>query len=284
MLNRFHRILLVSLVPASLALAACGGSVAEQPTATADSAVTKAPVAQNAQGPVKMIGLALGEVPLRAAQRTEIEKLAADADARHATTKQARQALAEAVAQQVEAGKIDRAALQPKIDAVATAMEQVRPADRAAFERLHAILDADQRAAFVNALEAQVHAKMGEHPGKHHMHQWATDLKLTDDQKSQIHAIMKDRFAAMKSEHERHAKDGHDGAHGKKMLEAFKQDRFVMDEVAPAVDVHAAAKKMSDRMLGFVEAVVPVLTPEQRTIAAQKIRTQATTEAAHVTF
>src|SRR5947209_2008630 len=111
MVNRMARVrnvmVATALAVGSFSIAACGGSVAEQPQ-TAQSAATKAPVAQNAHGPVKMIGAALGEVALRPEQRTEIEKLASDAEARHATGSTARKDLMEALAAQVDAGKIDR--------------------------------------------------------------------------------------------------------------------------------------------------------------------------------
>ena len=294
MVNRIRRIVIVATAPValsvvlmagSLSMAACGGSVAEQPQ-TAQSAVSKAPIAQDAHGPVKMIGTALGDVPLRAEQRTEIEKLATDAEARHATGRQARKDLMEAVALQVEAGKVDRAALQPKVDAVAAEMEKSRDADRASFERLHAILDANQRVAFVNALEAKVHEKMGGHAdhtnksGRGGMKQWAEDLKLTDDQKKQIFAAFHEK---MKDHHGDHAHGDHEGGkeRGAKVMEAFKTDHFVMNEVAPKVDMKAAANKMSDRMLGMVETALPILTPEQRTLAAQKIRARAADGDAH---
>ena len=289
MVNRIRRIVFVAAMPVALlvgsvSMTACGGSVAEPPQ-TAQGAVSKAPVAQDAHGPVKLIGTALGDVALRADQRAEIEKLATDAETRHASGKQARKDLMEAVALQVEANKIDRAALQPKIDLVATDVEKARDADRAAFERLHAILDASQRAAFVSALEAKVHEKHGEHGdhakhGRAGMKQWAEDLKLTDDQKKQIFAALHDKN---EDHHGDHARGDHEGMkeRGAKVMEAFKSDHFVMNEVAPKVDVKAAANKMSDRMIGMLETALPILTPEQRTLAAQKIRARAADGQAH---
>jgi len=296
MLNRIRNVFVVASFPLlALGGAACGGTVTGEAPATAQQAATKAPIAQDAHGPVKLIGAALGEVPLRPTQRTEIEKLAADAEARHQAGGAERKALLEAVAAQVEAGKIDRAALQPKIDAAAAAFAKNQDADRAAFEKLHDILDSDQRAAFVAAVQAKL-AEMkaewkskgddqkGEHRGARRggpMREWATALKLTDDQKKQIWDAMKDKFKAM------HAADGDHKGHegfrgremGKKVLEAFKGDKFVMNDVAPKIDAKAAANKMSDRMLGMLEVALPILTPEQRTLAAQKIRTDMATHA-----
>jgi Spy/CpxP family protein refolding chaperone len=106
------------------------------------------------------------------------------------------------------------------------------------------------------------------------MKKWAEDLKLTDAQRDQIKDAMRARF---KEAHE-HG-EGHPWAEMKahkeraeKVFEAFKGERFVMDEVAPRMEAHAMANKMSARILQMVETVLPILTAEQRTIAAQKIR------------
>jgi hypothetical protein len=60
-----------------------------------------------------------------------------------------------------------------------------------------------------------------------------------------------------------------------KMLEAFKGEKFSMDEVAPMQDLHAGAQEMSGRMIEMIETVLPILTPEQRGIAATKLRERA---------
>jgi hypothetical protein len=110
----------------------------------------------------------------------------------------------------------------------------------------------------------------------HPMKRWAEDLQLSDEQRDRIKAVLAARFQAaqgrgdhpwaeMKGEHER----------GKQMLEAFKGDRFVLDEVAPAMDVKAKAAKMSDHILGVAETVLPILTAQQRAVAASKIREKA---------
>ncbi|HTQ47768.1 MAG TPA: Spy/CpxP family protein refolding chaperone [Polyangiaceae bacterium] len=264
-----------SLLALSLALAVpalgCGGSVTSEPPQTADTATTKAPVAVNAHGPVKLFGEALGDVPLTAAQRTQIEQLATDAEARHADARAARKDLMTVLATQVQAGQIDRTALQPKIDALTAAMQKAQPGDRAAFEQLHAILDPQQRTEFVDAVKAHI----GEHKGEKHdrhasMKQWAADLQLSDDQKAQIKSAIMDHMHAAGA-----AGGGHDWSQakhqGQDVMAAFAQDRFVMNEVAPPRDVQAQVAKMTGHMLGLVEAALPVLTPQQRVLAAQKL-------------
>ncbi len=267
----------LALVLAAPALVACGGTVTSEPPVTAsDTATTRAPVAQSAHGAVKLMGDAFGDVPLTASQRSTIEQMAVDADARHTDARAARKELMLAIAGQVETGTIDRAALQPKIDAVASAMQKAQPADRTALEQLHAILNSDQRSAFIDALESLIKDKMSEARDHHPMKQWADDLQLTDAQRDQIKAAMKTRFEAARASGEHPWADMKAAReHGKQVLEAFKGDRFVMDEVAPAVDVNAKAAKMSDHILRMAETVLPILTPQQRTLAASKLREKA---------
>jgi Spy/CpxP family protein refolding chaperone len=270
------------LVPLALTLAVpalgCSGSASTEPAvATPEAATTRAPVAQSTHGPLKLAGDALGDVPLTASQRAAIEKLATDTEARHADARAAHKDLTLAVAAQVQAGQLDRAALQPKIDALVAGLQKAQPADRAAFEQLHALLTADQRTAFVDAVQARIAERVGQVRDKHPLKQWAEDLGLTEDQRSQIKAAMKAEWQAVAQGH-----DGHGGPpwgeakeRGAKVMSAFKQDRFVMDEVAPAMDVAAKAQKMSEHMLGIAQAALPVLTPQQRAIAAQKLRDRA---------
>jgi Spy/CpxP family protein refolding chaperone len=273
-LSRFVLPLGLALVVPALG---CGAGVANAQAASAEP-TSRAPVAPNAHGPLKIVGEALSDVPLTSAQRTRIDQLAAEADARHDDARGARKDLALALAAQVQAGHVDRAALQPQIDALAAALRKVQPADRVAIEQLHAVLVADQRVAFVDALEAHIGEHKEEWAEKHPLKQWATDLKLSEDQIAQIRTAMKGQF-----DPHGHGKDGGMGHHehgdhpsrGAKILAAFKQDRFVMDEVLPPRDVSKDVARMSDRFLRLVEAVLPVLTPDQRTLAAQKMRERA---------
>lgn len=292
--------LVLALAFGSLGALGCSGTV-EQAPQTSASAMTKAPVGATTHGAVKMVGEALGEVPLRPEQRAELEKLAQEADARHASMLQARKQLVLAFADQVESGSLDKAALQPKIDAMKGEMAKVRPADSAALARVHAILDPEQRNAFVDALEAQMKAKRGEwkhgkghhqgHGGKHGlagMKQLADDLKLTEEQREQIKEQIKD---AMRSAHAARAADDDEGgergprgwkamrerAHeGKKALESFRGETFDADALSRAADLHGRAAEMEQRFFGVAEKIVPILTPEQRKLAADKLRAMAT--------
>jgi hypothetical protein len=266
-------------LPVALGLLApsfgCSGTASPEPAASAsDTAMTRAPVAQaSVHGPLKLMADALGDVPLTAAQRATIERLASDTEARHAEARAARRALVLGVAAQVEAGQLDRATLKPSVDALATALENAQPADRTAFEQLHATLTASQRAAFVDALEARIASHAGQMHGGQGLKQWAADLQLSDDQKAQIRGALKERWQLS---HE-HSEGAWTEAkqRGAKIMAAFKEERFVMDEVAPARDAGAKARALAEHFLGMAEAAVPVLTPQQRALAAQKLRARA---------
>lgn len=290
----------LSIGAGSVVAVGCGGSV-EQPQTQA-SAASKAPVGQSTHGVVKMFGAALGEVALRPDQRTELEKLAVAADQRHAAMAEGKKDLMLAVADQIEKGAIDKAALQPKIDRIVADLEKGRPDDNAALARMHAILDPEQRNAFVDALESRFkgghHGGKGKHhggdgektekgeAGEHHgrmgglhgLKQLSDDLKLTDDQKAKI-------FEAVKASREAEkGKGGHHGmrgmAEGKKALESFRTDTFDPAAAAPSADkIRAQASEGSSRVIGIAQTVLPILTPEQRKIAADKVRTMATSGA-----
>ncbi len=280
----------LALAPVSASLVACSGAT-EQPHTSA-SAVTKAPLGETTHGAVHVVGAALGDVALRADQRAKLETILKDADARHASSSGPRKELVLAFADQVERGSIDRAALAPKIDAAKAGGQKVRPEDLAALDQVHAILDKEQRAAFVDALEDHIkdawrgkraHGGKEGHGGKDapagmwRMKQMAERLQLTDAQKDQIKEKMKAQHAA-------HEKGGGKGEHGKRgrhgglrqakqALESFKNDDFKAQSLGDALG--GGADKGSahlTRMIDVAEAVLPVLTPEQRKIAAEELR------------
>jgi len=252
----------LSVASVSVFAVACGGSVEHSPQTSA-SAVSKAPVGASTHGIVRLVGDALGEVPLRPEQRTEIEKLASEAEARHAPTAGTRKDLMLAFADQVERGSIDRAALV----------------------KLHDLLDSEQRNLLVDAVEKQLkgkreHAEHGLAFGFGRWKRLADDLKLTDAQKSQIRDVVRDARKDESDAGKDHARGGHGrghrqakGPHGmRKGLDAFRQDKLDLDKVGSPADPGAMAKLGTERIATFAEKIVPILTPEQRKLAADKLR------------
>jgi Spy/CpxP family protein refolding chaperone len=253
-------------VAGALALTACGSAPEGEAAAAAQAGVTQDPpeVAH-----MSFVREALAKVSLRPEQQPIIDQLGKEADARHASIKNARVALRNAIADQVQAGKIDRAALKPQMDALLAAIEQSRPADRAAMVKLHDTLDKNQRNQFVDAIESQFHDHAGGRVGFGHARQWASDLNLTDQQRDQIRSAVRSKFEGQKDQMRLQYQQTRE--QGRQMLESFRQDQFAPD---PNVQLFGRDKIAGGvgKMLDFAEAAVPTLTPEQRATAAQKLR------------
>ncbi len=281
------------LAASAVPLGACSGatSTSPEPSTSTASSTSTGPLAVSVHGPAKHVADALATVPLRADQRATLEQMAKDAETRMEPARKARADLMVAIADQIQAGNIDKTALQPKIDALAAAHQAVQPQNRAAFEKLHDLLTPDQRLAFVNAMESrhEQHAEhaQGEGP-RGRMHKWATELGLSQDQQDQIKQKLTARWqahvanATTGADPSGAAADGHMLAKGhemhqqyKAMLEAFKGDKFSMDQVAPAPDHKEMANGFAGHMLGMLETALPVLTPDQRATAANKLRERA---------
>ncbi|HEY2517581.1 MAG TPA: Spy/CpxP family protein refolding chaperone [Polyangiaceae bacterium] len=214
---------------------------------------------------------------LTASQRQQIEQLASGERAAHANVRTAEGALMKAVAAGVSSGSVDENALKPNVQAVESAKAADEPGDRASLEKLHAILTPAQRAELVGRLEShsprtgQAWAgRGGEHEGK-----WGGGhgLNLTDAQKAQIKANMKSGAPSVDPSVRSEAMESH-----RRVLEAFKGDRFVMNEVAPSRDPRLVDAETM-RMVRFAKASAPVLTAEQRAEAAARLTARAAHEA-----
>lgn len=270
---------LTTVIGASaLSSVACGGSVEQ--VQSSSQAASKAPIAPSSHGAIKMVGAALGEVALRPEQRTEIEKLAADAAARHAPLYEGKKQLMLTFADLVETGAIDRATLQTGVDKVAGDLEKSRNDDRAAIVKLHDLLDKQQRGDFVDALEDQFKGKHegGPRAGFGQLRKLAEDMKLTDDQKDKVKDVFKDAWREGKKEHhgDKHGWGGRgDRKAGKHALEAFRDDKLDLDKALPPMDVKAMASGGVEHVAKIAGKILPILTPEQRKIAADKLREMA---------
>jgi Spy/CpxP family protein refolding chaperone len=254
-----------SLAVAALAVAPITGAQA----ATVMHGATDSSAEGFRHGHARLFEDALDKVSLRADQQTQVEELKKEYKTRHAPVRAAKDALISAVADQIESGNIDRTALEPKIDALATAEQSVSPADRQAFESLHTLLDADQRNQFVDALKQQWEAHKHE-PGKW-LKKAASYLSLTDDQKTKIEGVLKAEYERYKAE------PAHATAHEawKNVLEAFRGEQFDLDKLLPAKDEATKIKAHAGAALDALTSIVPILTPAQRTLVANKLRARA---------
>ncbi len=308
------------LLALSLAAAACGSTNAE--TASVQNASTVAPVGQGAEGPVRLVADAVSAVPLTAAQRTEVEALISAANTRHKSMGGSHATIATLLADQVEKGTIDKKAFEPVFSAEKASRDKALAEDRVALTRLHALLTPDQRAKFVEALQASFHhghhghggpkdGPRGDGPGpegrEHHgprgdgpgprgdgpgpggpggpegkefhghmggmgMMGLGKDLNLDEDQKTKIKEVLSASFAGKGSDM---------AAKGQEFMAARMQQKAALD--AFKTESFDAAKLLPDhpagmgpeRMIDMAEKIVPILRPEQRKLAADKIREHA---------
>jgi hypothetical protein len=219
-------------------------------------------------GAGRLIERALEELQLRPDQKEAIDAMKAQAAERHAPVKAARRALATAIADQLEKGDLDRCALAQKVDALASAAGQAHPGDRADFERLHSILDSQQRKAFVDALKRQWESMEKMHEPSALADKIAKKLSLSPEQRTRLEKVLTGLREIRRAE-------PWYAAHRErwtKILDAFEGDHFVLDDVAPMGDATAHAKARVERHLWAGEAIFPVFTPDQRKLLAEKIR------------
>ena len=279
-MTRFQKMVSSISILSALSLATGGLALAAPDAATGAAEAHGGHHGRGHHAGGDLVRAALRLPSLRADQRAQIQQLVDQEKVAHVGVRAARGDLMVAVAQGVEAGRVDDAALKPKIDAVAHAADAARPVQRAALEKLHAILDASQRAELVNAIEAHrqaapaaSEAERGERRG-HGGGPLARGLDLTPQQKDQIRANIKASHDASASAGG--GRQAHEAARAQhaKVLEAFKGDRFVMNEVAPVVP-EAGRARGEQKMIDAVKASLPVLTPQQRATAAAKMRAEA---------
>jgi len=244
-------------------------AAAEQPQAPEES--TK-------PGGGGMIGLvvdALKDVSIKPEQRSAIDALLDEARVRHEPLVEAHRALMMTLADQIQAGHVDRAALKGPLHEIAESWECVRTGDLAALQALHDVLDARQRAQFADALEKRVDAAIEAHRSGALVERLAKELDLTEKQKDEFrkamcaHEVKNDMDALMAAKRERIAK----------VLDAFKSDEFDATKYAPTEDARAQAKTSVKMMLDFAESILPVLEPEQRAKLADLVRAHAAAKA-----
>lgn len=276
--SRFS-LVLASTLALSLAATACSGTAA--PTAQSAAATTRAPVAPGTHGIVKLAGEALGDVDLRPEQRAEIEKLAVSSEARHAQLRTDLRAVMLDIANQIEKGSLDKAAMKAKIDDAIVKIDKVRPDDQASLAKLHEILDDGQRAQFVDAFRERGKDRMEAHvKGGHPLMTLARDLNLTAEQRDKIRDAFREGMheARGHGEGERHGWGGGGRGHGHAMLEAFKEPTFDPKTVGPQGSLAERAKGKEEAAFGVAEKILPILSAEQRKTLADKIRARANAE------
>jgi Spy/CpxP family protein refolding chaperone len=264
-MKTFVRIGIVCVGIGSAAVAAAGGGTARAAD-TPPAAGEQEKTATSERGDiVQMVDEALTGVALRPDQTQAFQTLAADVDAKVTAVEQAKRDLLLRLADAIEAGKVDEASMASTMAEFDDAAAKASPVVRKAFEKLHDSLDAEQRKQFVaNFHDALKKAATAADP-KDNVDEMSS-LKLTDDQKEKIGAIFAEDSPAIDVARDR----------ARLVLDAFKQDAFSMDDLLPAASIKHRADRMIHRVVDVTGRVTELLTPEQRTRAANMIRDKVT--------
>ena len=208
-----------------------------------------------------LLGAALKLDSLTPAQRSQIEQLASQRRQAGIPVRQADAQVLTVLAQQVEAAKVDKAALAPSLAVERSASVAERQVDAAVLAKLHDVLTPAQRGQLVDGIEARMTEARGEKGGKERI--GAGKLGLSDQQKAEIRANLEASRGPTKGPEARGQR--------KAALESFRGDSFDAGALAQM-------ERRGGREARMTEAMIPVLTPNQRATVATHLRSRAAKE------
>jgi Spy/CpxP family protein refolding chaperone len=232
------------------------------------------------QGFAGFVILAVETLGIAPDQQASIDGIRKEFRTKMKPVREANVAVLELLADGVTAGTIDKAKVDAAVARTATASAAVQGATPDLLNQLHTVLRPEQRAALVDKVDAHwtvwrdanAADKTGDAsvPDRHIPH-LAKEIGLTSDQVDKLRA----NLDAAKD-----AKKPFDGAAAEAYITAF--DAAFVAETFDAKKLPAAASESSrivswgaERMARFYEALAPVLTADQRTQVADKLRHRA---------
>ena len=282
---------MIAITALALPLLISAGRSNSETDATRQAAVSDADQ-QGPRGPLhKAIAEALKSADLSAEQQKKIDQLIQDTHRKLASLHTLKAAVASHLAAGVRAGALDQEGLAQLMDKAKTAAKTtVRPTVVAALNELHAILNAAQRRAFVEALKAQHEKRMAEHfkgdaegpgaqdgkgfgHGPRMLRRLADKLGLSQAQRTKIrtkiHAVMGDR------RHQMMARFAAKHLQMQEAVDAFLETRFDADKLALFDDMLSGAPRRFKHFPKIIAEVLPELTNEQRSAFADLIEKHA---------
>jgi Spy/CpxP family protein refolding chaperone len=228
-------------------------------------------------GMYSFISMAIDTLGLDATKKAAVEKIQKDLHAKMAPARDAEHDLLSTIADGAAAGKIDTAKVDAAVAKVGTASAGIHAAVGDALTQLHDALSPVERQTLVDKVQAHwevwhkvnVEDKAGSKDKGTHLEHLTKALALTPDQVDKISKALAADVPAKPDNDPKAAED-----HIKAFETAFVADKF--DPKALATPATAAAGHMARhggaRIARFYEAVVPVLTPEQRTKLAAHLK------------
>jgi Spy/CpxP family protein refolding chaperone len=274
------------------AMVGCGGSVATTPPSTTAASTTAADDDDAAAGLMEhhryhhhggvmlFIAMSLDTLGVSSERRAAVEKIRTDLHARLEPARIAEQNLLVTLADGLNATSFDTTKVDAAVQEVSAAAATVHDASADALNELHAVLTPAERAALVDKVESHWAVWQKANADEtgfaksddSHLSTLATDLNLTPEQTDKIRAGLGD---AMKGVPRLDPQEI--SAHIRAFDDAFRGDKFDAKALTTANGANAhLAGWGAAHMAHFVEVIAPVLTPEQRTKLAQRLREHAT--------
>jgi Spy/CpxP family protein refolding chaperone len=222
-----------------------------------------------------LVALSLDTLGISPEERPAVEKIRRDLHARMAPARAAQQRLAAALADGVATAKLDATTVDAAIAEVSAAAATVHDVSTDALNELHAVLTPPERAALVDKVEAhwsvwqKANAEETDpsNPEGSRLAMLTTDLGLTQNQVDKIRAGLS---AGMKAVPRLDPQEV--ATYIRAFGDAFRSEKFDAKALTGANSANAhLAGWGAAHLAHFVEAVSPVLTPEQRAEFARKL-------------
>jgi Spy/CpxP family protein refolding chaperone len=227
-------------------------------------------------GLVMFIKMAIDTLGVPPEKKAQLDKIQADLHTKMAPARDAEHDVLQVIADGVAAGKIDNAKVDAALAKLSTATNAIHGATADTLTQLHDALTPEQRVALVDKVKAhwEVWQKVNSTEKAEgadkasHLARLTERLTLTPDQVDKISKALGDD--APKTAGDPKAGD----AHVQAFATAFVADKFdpkALQATSGAAATHVH-KHGAVRMAHFYEAVLPVLTPEQRTKLADHLK------------
>jgi Spy/CpxP family protein refolding chaperone len=220
-------------------------------------------------GVVSMISDAIASLDLTTDQNRQVAALVHNLQDRHAQVEEMRKRLSLDVAGSVEAGVVDDKGLRLDAESLGRARADVAPVDARGLEELHGILTPAQRKQFAVALGAAA-GKLRSDDSQRRYGDWRSDLEISVVQNEKIEPKLDPDGSLAASAH---AEQEAWARRLRATASDFANDAYTATAYGDP-NVVATTVERVRRLAGFLNAVLPVLTPEQRKTAGANLRAE----------
>lgn len=213
----------------------------------------------------RLLDAAISVLRLDPDQTAQLENLEERLRADDIVARQAKQAVLLALADQLEAGKVELSRLQGVLTNYVAARRKLNETFRGALEQIHTTLDPAQRKQFAETFAQEVRSEVGKQLSPEWIEAFATTLKLSDEQKEQLSQLIRQRETSFVAELERLGR----------ALGSFPTDKEALAKLFPQQLDPLYALEGALRMVQATSKISDILTPEQRALAAELLRQRA---------